>query len=255
MRRALALLLIALLPAISAAVVDVPDQWLLMVRTRNTDPSQEAAFNHWYDDIDVPDVLKVPGFQRAVRGQQLADGAGRLPRYVALYDIHSPAIDKTVIDMLMATWKMIQSGRDTSLLSVEERSYWQLTQDLAGGGSSRAGSRYLVLERFGLAEDHDVDALNAWYARRSAQVAARPEVVSVRRFELYRVLMFEPTPAPRYLTVYTIVAPDERSAGQEASALVPQTAEGAAHGYAADARLSYALLKDSADPARTAPLR
>ena len=246
MRRVFALLMLALLPLVGIAATDISDQWLLMVRTRNTDPSQEGAFNHWYDDIDVPDVLKVPGFLRAVRGQQLANGAARSPHYVALYDIHSPAIDKTIIDMLMATWNMIRSGRDTALLSVEERSYYRLTADRIGSGKGdRVGSRYLILERFGLADGHDIDELNAWYARRSAQTAARPEVVSIRRFELYRVLMFEPTSAPRFLTVYTIVAPNDRAAEQDVQSLMPQAAQSQGHGYAADARLSYTLIRDS----------
>ncbi|MBS0580679.1 MAG: hypothetical protein JSR36_15590 [Proteobacteria bacterium] len=248
MRAAFALVMLFLVTTSGFAAADVPDQWLLMVRTRNTDPSQEAAFNHWYDEIDVPDVLKVPGFQRAVRGQQLGDGAARPPHYVALYDIHSPAIDKTIIDMLMATWEMIRSGRDTSLLAVEERSYYQLTGDLPGRAKDgRAGSRYLLLERFGLADGHGVDELSAWCARRSIQAVSRPEVVSVRRFELYRVLMFEPTSAPRYLTVYTIVAADDQAAEQDARALLPQAAEGQGHGYAAEGGLSYALLRDSSD--------
>ncbi|HEY6926549.1 MAG TPA: hypothetical protein VI653_23900, partial [Steroidobacteraceae bacterium] len=43
---------------------DAP-QWLMLVRTVNTDPSKEQEFNAWYDDIDIPDVLKVPGYRRA----------------------------------------------------------------------------------------------------------------------------------------------------------------------------------------------
>jgi hypothetical protein len=245
-RRAFALVMLALLPMVGSAATDISDQWLLMVRTRNTEPSQEGAFNHWYNDIDVPDVLKVPGFQRAVRGQQLADGAARSSHYVALYDIHSPAIDKTIIDMLMATWNMIRSGRDTALLSVEERSYYRLTGEWPGRGKDdRVGSQYLILERFGLADGHDIDELNAWYAARSAQTAARPEIVSIRHFELYRVLMFEPTSAPRFLTVYTIVAPNDRAAEQDVQSLVPQAAASQGHGYAADAKLSYTLLRNS----------
>jgi hypothetical protein len=43
---------------------------------------------------------------------------------VALYNIESSAIDKTIIDMLMATWKMLSEGRDTPLLKVTERAYY-----------------------------------------------------------------------------------------------------------------------------------
>jgi hypothetical protein len=46
-------------------------QWLMMVRTVNTDATKEREFNAWYDDIDIPDVLKVPGYWRARRGRTI----------------------------------------------------------------------------------------------------------------------------------------------------------------------------------------
>ena len=99
-------------------------RWLMMVATRCTDAAREAEFNDWYDRIDVPDVLEVPGYQRARRGE-LVDRAvpaqSPLPtigQYVALYNIDSRAIDKTIIDMLMMA---VQSaGRDVGAMSVEK---------------------------------------------------------------------------------------------------------------------------------------
>src|SRR5262249_60567009 len=82
-------------------------QWLMMLRTVNTDRTKEREFNAWYDDIDIPDVLKVPGYWRARRGRTVplttspvAQTAEREEQahYVALYNIESSAIDKTIID-------------------------------------------------------------------------------------------------------------------------------------------------------------
>ena len=102
-----------------------------MVTTQNTDPTKEAEFNAWYDDVDIPDVLQVPGYLRARRGlEQRVPGfsnpeAGqRSTNYVALYDIESRAIDKTIIDMLMASWGMEKSHHSTDLLKVTERVYF-----------------------------------------------------------------------------------------------------------------------------------
>ena len=44
------------------------NNWLMMVTTKSTDTAREAEFNDWYDDIDIPDVLAVPGYMRARRG-------------------------------------------------------------------------------------------------------------------------------------------------------------------------------------------
>src|SRR5262249_49493602 len=131
--RVLAMLALAVVPLwlpLRAAAPATP-HWLLMVRTLNTDPARTQEFNDWYNNIDLPDVLAVTGFRRALRAQAMAPCADAAApceageRYVALYDIESPAIDKTIIDMLMATWKMLRSGRDTSLLQVEERVYYR----------------------------------------------------------------------------------------------------------------------------------
>src|SRR5262249_56781277 len=54
-------------------------QWLMMVRTVNTAPTKEREFNAWYDDIDIPDVLKVPGYWRAARGGKKALSGPSLP--------------------------------------------------------------------------------------------------------------------------------------------------------------------------------
>ena len=42
-------------------------EWFYFVKTEPSDPALEAEFNTWYDEIDIPDVLAVPGFERARR--------------------------------------------------------------------------------------------------------------------------------------------------------------------------------------------
>jgi len=78
-------------PTVSATA---GNDWLMLVATNSTDAARDAEFNAWYDDIDIPDVLEVPGYQRARRGLRLGTAAvpvSALPadegRYVALYDI------------------------------------------------------------------------------------------------------------------------------------------------------------------------
>jgi antibiotic biosynthesis monooxygenase (ABM) superfamily enzyme len=62
--------------------------WLLSVTAR-VEPDEETSFNHWYDNIHIPVIVKVPGVHSARRF--VADGAdGR--RYVTNYEIDSPAV-------------------------------------------------------------------------------------------------------------------------------------------------------------------
>jgi glyoxylase-like metal-dependent hydrolase (beta-lactamase superfamily II) len=220
---------------------DTDDQWLLMVRTINTNAAREADFNAWYEQVDVPDVLKVPGFLRALRAREIdpqeaiAARATAGARYVALYDITSSAIDKTIIDMLMATWKMITVGRDTPLLKVEERAYYRrFSQPFEPVSHPPAGDfRYMALERFGLASGADEASLRTWYERISREEATRSRGIRrVSYYDLYRVLMFEPRDAPRYLTIYELVATSPLQAQSLARELVAEhVTRGSAVGY------------------------
>ena len=47
--------------------------------------SAEAAFNRWYNEVHLPEVLACPGFASATR-YECTDGQ---PRYLAIYELES----------------------------------------------------------------------------------------------------------------------------------------------------------------------
>ena len=200
------------------ATSPAPARWLMLVGTKNLDPSAEAAFNHWYDDIDIPDVLKVPGYRRARRGmrqtvagfstpaQEIDDG-----RYVALYDIESTSMDRTIIDMLMAAKKMDMTGRSIEALKVTERVYFRQRAAVEVPAARSLGKdTYLYLERVPCCRDEaSVNALQDWYDFTHLPDVAHAGVAGllrVTRFEVHRVVMVEPRQVPRFLTVYEFAA-------------------------------------------------
>ncbi len=220
-------LLLGALPAM-AAPQEMP-RWLMMVATRCTDAAREAEFNDWYDRIDVPDVLEVPGYQRARRGE-LVDRAvpaqSPLPtigQYVALYNIDSRAIDKTIIDMLMMARRMDERGRGTPLIRVTERAYYREYAPLraAPGKSKPSGGLYVFVERVDCcATPAATRAFDAWYDREHIGGALRrTAVLSATRYELYRILMTEPQAGSRFLTLYEMSASTPAAAQLEADAL------------------------------------
>jgi hypothetical protein len=193
-----------------------PAHWLMLVGTKNMDPAAEAAFNHWYDDIDIPDVLKVPGYRRARRGirrsAESEDG-----QYVALYDIETTNMDRTIIDMLMAAKKMDMTGRSIDALKVTERVYFrqraavEMTGARTADKNTAAGKNtYLYLERVACCRDEaSAAALNDWYDSTHLPDVTRAGVeglVRLTRFEVHRVVMVEPRQVPRFLTVYEFTA-------------------------------------------------
>jgi hypothetical protein len=171
-------------------------RWLMVVKTVSKDPQRETQFNEWYDKIDVPDVLEVPGYMRARRGVKLGadhdyDQDGK---YIAIYNMEGESIDKVIIEMLMATRKMEERGRSTDLLKVVERVYYreyapstQYNRSVGGGGHE-----YLYILRTNSPTLPEMTHIEG--------------VVRATRYELYRVLMTEPKRVPQYLTLIELRA-------------------------------------------------
>jgi hypothetical protein len=217
----LLLVLATLLGAVSRADAQPGpnDHWLMLVATKNLNPSREDAFNHWYDDIDIPDVLKVPGYRRARRGvrqtvagfsapgQEAEDG-----RYMALYDIETTDMNRTIIDMLIAAKKMDMTGRSIEELKVTERVYFHThggTIDVPNAKSA-GHNTFLYLERVRCCRDEaTAAAINDWYDSTHIPDVARAGLeglLRITRYEVHRVVMVEPRQVPRFLTVYEFEA-------------------------------------------------
>ncbi len=193
------------------------DNWLMMVKTRNTDPARDAEFNHWYNTVDIPDVLEVPGYMRArrARGQSVDEAPATAfqpdeGHYVALYSIKTDDMDKTIIDMLMASWGMEKKHRSTDLLKVTERVYYyQYAPAYHAGGAAPTGKNtYLYVAKIKCCKDKaDQKTFDEWYNTSYLPALKKvPGLVTATRYKLYRVLMVKPPYIPGFLNVYEIRA-------------------------------------------------
>jgi predicted amidohydrolase YtcJ len=236
--------------------------WLMVVKTISTNPAREAEFNDWYDHIDIPDVLEVPGYMRARRGvgQQLPefpdyDLQDVEGKYVALYDIRSPDIERTIIDMLMASQQMVARGRSTSALKVVGRFYYQQSAPAyQAAAPARVGAnRYLVLITADCCADEAQEQRFArWYDESYAPALLRAGGVErVTRYRLYRVLMFDPIAMPRFLAVAEITADTPAEAVRNVQKATAQiAADGQARGlYVERGATVYRQIADVPRPA------
>ncbi|MFO1401803.1 MAG: amidohydrolase [Steroidobacteraceae bacterium] len=264
-----ALALITPWAAVPAAAPPAPDTgWLMVVRTIATNPAREAEFNDWYDRIDIPDVLEVPGYMRARRGlgqplpelpdYDLQDVAGK---YVALYDIRSPDIDRTIIDMLMASQQMVARGRSTSALKVVGRFYYQQAAAAydapapapAPTPAAAGTDRYLVLLTAGCCGDAAREQRFArWYEKTYVPALLHAGGVQrLTRYRLYRVLMFDPVEMPPFLAVAEVQAATPAEAARRVrDATAAAVAEGRANGlYVEKGATVYRQIADVPRPA------
>ena|SRR5687768_5409785 len=66
-----------------------------MVKVDFSEPSLEAEFNRWYDEVHVPELLQLPGFVRAWRLQRTDEGSSLGDpgqTYIAVYEVEHPKV-------------------------------------------------------------------------------------------------------------------------------------------------------------------
>ena len=193
-----ALLLIAtVLVVAQEAHVSAEGDWFYFVKTEPSDPSRETEFNDWYDDIDIPDVLAVPSFKRARRaiGQEvpgfsdvgLREGDGK---YAALYDIATPDIDNSIIDLYVAARKMNALGRSTDALRVVEANYYRrLTSHRSKPATPGAKVWFYVQKIICCSSEAESDDFLHWFdSEHVTALSSSPVVVRASLYELYRVM-------------------------------------------------------------------
>lgn len=212
---AMILFVTASLTSSAAAPHDIDSKhWLYMVKTKPSDPARDVEFNAWYDDIDIPDVLAVPGFMRARRaiGQRLS-GMPRFAlqekegKYVALYDIETDDIDKSIIDLYVAARKMSALGRLTDVLKVVEANYYQRLTPTYEPSGPAGKSKYVFIQKIICCRDKNAEEqFYNWY-----QNTLLPEIGTTRGFlrinlyGLYRImeeLAVGPEEIPHLLAIY-----------------------------------------------------
>ncbi|MBI4334160.1 MAG: hypothetical protein HY673_23095 [Chloroflexi bacterium] len=74
----------------------MPTKWLYIVHGMPKDPTREAEFNDWYDNVHIPDILKgSPGFVKATRYES-QDVSSTPAKYMTVYEIESDDIEETM---------------------------------------------------------------------------------------------------------------------------------------------------------------
>jgi|GEM_PF-2912200 len=201
-------------PAVSADDSEMGN-WFYMVKTKSTDPARDDDFNAWYNDIDIPDVLEVPSFIRARRAKAEAPEkyknlipAAKEGNYVALYDIRSDDIDKSIVDLYVAARRMTARGRITDLLKVTEASYYKrLPYQFSNTQTKPADAEtyFLIHKILCCKEEKDRQVVIEWYRQTfGPKLAGVNDVTKVNLLDLYRVMEVEamvPKELPHLLVI------------------------------------------------------
>jgi hypothetical protein len=92
------------------------EKWLLVVRSNCTDESREDEFNKWYDEVHIPDVMTTPGLVKASRYMSEELGSYEGGKYLAVYEIETDDIDKTMKTLSERVIEVFKKGRLSPLI-------------------------------------------------------------------------------------------------------------------------------------------
>lgn len=244
--------LLALLLVQQPAMADAPLQahWFYMVKSRPSEPVREDEYNAWYEDIDIPDVLAVPGFERARRAiaRDSTETAPTDATYVALYDIDTPDIDKSIIDLYVAARKMSQLGRLTDVLKVVEANYYELIATGNLRGDPAPGRPFVFTQKILCCEDPIArERFLGWYGDTlQREVIESIGATRTQLYELYRVMevvALQPYEIPHFMMIFEANAESAADLVARFEALLMDV-EGNAN-YAGGDRVVYEVISEA----------
>jgi hypothetical protein len=101
----------------------------LLLVTMDVEPDYEAEFNRWYNEEHLPERLSCPGILSG-RRFRVVEGA---PRYLALYDLESPAVLNTPEYRMIYPPSAWRTRIDDHLNVVNRSIYSEITPEIPAG--------------------------------------------------------------------------------------------------------------------------
>jgi len=96
------------------------EKYLFIIESNCGNPDHEADFNQWYNTVHLPDMLELPDVIRAERYENINPEDGEA-KYVALYEIESDDIQKTIDDTARHIEAKAKEGRMSDLMQLTRR--------------------------------------------------------------------------------------------------------------------------------------
>ncbi len=113
------------------------DRWIMIVRSNcaqlveGYEFQPDKEFNDWYDNVHAPDALKTPGFISARRFVNPDISTMESGRYLAIYEIETEDIRKTMAALIQNLRGLEKQGRLSKLLDVVSLTvYKQITPEI-----------------------------------------------------------------------------------------------------------------------------
>jgi len=93
-------------------------RWIRIAETSCNDPSREAEFNEWYDNVHIPHAMKSPlGVISATRYERMEPREGQ-GKYIVVYEIETDDMEKAMEAHTAYGTALMKEGQFSDLLEV-----------------------------------------------------------------------------------------------------------------------------------------
>ena len=90
--------------------------YMLIVHSDCRDPAREDEFNAWYNDIHIPDMLKIPGMVQATRWENAYPPGNDRRRYIAVYEAETDDLEAFLDQLRKHGQRSVEGGRYSDLM-------------------------------------------------------------------------------------------------------------------------------------------
>jgi predicted Fe-Mo cluster-binding NifX family protein len=214
------------------------EKWIQAVETLCADPSQENEFNDWYNNTHLPEALSCPGFLAARRYVIKEPHFGR-GKYLAIYEIETDDIDKTMTTRVRHLEQEEKRGRSASvaipnlLVLVWQDVLFKQIHELTKNGPFKMGNWIDTVELLPTDPSQEKKLNDVYNNIHLADALKTPGFLGARRYVAERPCQGR----GKYLTMYQIETDDidktvaiahegieyERTVGRALNQMVPNS--------------------------------
>lgn len=99
-------------------------KWIRTVETNCRNELRDAEFNQWYDNIHIPDMLKLPAVVAVTRYKRSDLKVGEA-EYLSIYELETDDIEKTMTAWDAQVQLLKEKGRMSNLVDLVSKAVFK----------------------------------------------------------------------------------------------------------------------------------
>ena len=99
-------------------------KWIRTVETNCRDETRDTEFNDWYDNVHIPDMLKLPVVVAATRYKRKDSKVGEA-KYLSIYELETDDIEQAMTAWDAQVQSLQEKGRMSNLVDLVSKAVFK----------------------------------------------------------------------------------------------------------------------------------